>query len=152
MWLHRIVENRTKAEDEITNREQHEALKQTVCGGGTSPDPICRSLTVAWRAGPTVRIRFPPAQTLQSFGSSTVRVYEHVTRERAKKPYWLGDTGAYGGAFYQFALTVWDCLYARIPEVRACLSASDQALAQELQNHWPEQETDRVKKSCEIVR
>jgi hypothetical protein len=55
------VENRTKAEDEIKTGEQHESLKQTVWAAGTSPDPICRSLTVAWRAGPTVRIRFPPA-------------------------------------------------------------------------------------------
>ena len=29
MSLDRIVENRTKAEDEIKNAEQHEALKQT---------------------------------------------------------------------------------------------------------------------------
>jgi hypothetical protein len=29
-----------------------------------SPDPIYRSLTVAWRAGQTVRIRFPPAESL----------------------------------------------------------------------------------------
>ena len=44
-----------QSEDEIKNGEQHEALKQTVCTAGTSPDPICRSLTVAWRTRPTVR-------------------------------------------------------------------------------------------------
>jgi len=53
-----------KLKDEIKTGEQHEALKQTVCAAGASPDPICRSLTVAWRAGPTVRIRSPPAGSL----------------------------------------------------------------------------------------
>jgi hypothetical protein len=33
------VENRTKAEDEIKNGEQHEALKQTVCAAGTLTGP-----------------------------------------------------------------------------------------------------------------
>ena len=33
------MENRTKAEDEIKNGEQHEALKQTVCAAGTLTGP-----------------------------------------------------------------------------------------------------------------
>jgi hypothetical protein len=78
-------------------------------------------------------------------------VYEHVTGERAKRPYWLGDSRAYGGAFYRFARAVWTCLHAHLPEIRTCLSASEDALAQELQNHWPDQRQDRVKKACEVA-
>jgi hypothetical protein len=103
-------------------------------------------------AGTRNRERYRPKDAFRNeLTPGLAWVYEHVTGERAKKPYWLGDTGTYGGAFYQFTLAVWECLYARVPEVRACLSASDQALAQELQNHWPEQGPDRVKKACEIV-
>jgi hypothetical protein len=70
-----------------------------------------------------------------------VWVYEHITEEKAKKPYWLGDSRIYGGAFYRFACAVRSCLYDRLPEVRAALSSSDDALAQELQDHWPESGT-----------
>jgi hypothetical protein len=69
---------------------------------------------------------------------SLVWVYEHITRKKAGKPYWLPDSGAYGGAFYHFACAVRRCLYERVPEIRAALPLSDDALAQELQNHWPE--------------
>lgn len=64
-------------------------------------------------------------------------VYEHITRKRAKKPHWLGYRGAYGGDFYHFACAVRECLYQRIPEMRAALPSTNDALGQELQNHWP---------------
>jgi hypothetical protein len=104
-------------------------------------------------AGSRIRKRYRPKDAFRNeLTPGLVWVYEYITGERAKKPYWLGDARAYGGAFYQFALAVWECLQARIPEVRTCLSASEHALAQELQDHWPEQALDRVKKPCEIVR
>jgi hypothetical protein len=65
-------------------------------------------------------------------------VYEHIAREKAGKPYWLDDSGAYGGKFYLFACAVRNCLYDRVPEVRGGLPATDDALGQELKNHWPE--------------
>jgi hypothetical protein len=51
MSLHRIVENRTKAEDEIKNAEQHEALKQTFlrCWHLTEADlPFIDSRLAEW--------------------------------------------------------------------------------------------------------
>jgi len=64
--------------------------------------------------------------------------YEHITRERAGKPYPLRYGQGYGGAFYHFACAVRACLGARLPEVRRCLLTSDGALAEELKHHWPE--------------
>jgi hypothetical protein len=69
---------------------------------------------------------------------SLIWVYEHITRERAGKPYWLPDSGVYGGKFYRFACAVRHCLHDCVPEVRTGLPSSDGALAQELQDHWPE--------------
>jgi hypothetical protein len=65
-------------------------------------------------------------------------VYEHITQEEAKKPYWLDNSRDYGGAFYHFACAVRQCLYDHLPPVRAALPATDWALAKELQEHWPE--------------
>lgn len=70
-----------------------------------------------------------------------VRVYEHITGEKARKPHWLRNRRAYGGAFYRFACAVRGCLYDRLPAVRATLPATDDALAQELQDHWPDSGT-----------
>lgn len=64
--------------------------------------------------------------------------YEHIIGEKAGKPYWLDDSGAYGGEFYRFACAVRNCLYDYVPEVRGGLPATDDALGQELKNHWPE--------------
>ena len=69
---------------------------------------------------------------------SLIWVYEHITGDTAGKPHWLKDSRGYGGRFYLFASAVRRCLYDRAPGVRAALSASDDALAQELQDHWPE--------------
>ena len=69
---------------------------------------------------------------------SLIWIYEHATSDKAKVPRWLPDSGAYGGKFYRFACAVRQCLYGCVPEVRAALPASDGALAQELQHHWPE--------------
>jgi hypothetical protein len=104
-------------------------------------------------AGAMSRRRYRPKDAFRNdLTPGLIWVFEHVTGKRAKKPYWLGDSRAYGGAFYRFARAVRACLYARLPEVRTCLSASDDALAQELKDHWPEPTQDRVKKPCEIVR
>ena len=69
---------------------------------------------------------------------SLIWIYEHATSDKAKVPRWSADSRAYGGKFYRFACAVRQCLYDRVPEVRAALPASDGALAQELQDHWPE--------------
>jgi hypothetical protein len=62
-------------------------------------------------------------------------VYEHLTREKALKPYWLGDSRVYGGKFYHFACAVRHCLLDCVPEVREALPLSDVALAEELRGH-----------------
>jgi hypothetical protein len=68
-------------------------------------------------------------------------VYEHITRETAKIPRWYERHRAYGGAFYRFACAVRECLYHRLPEARAALPTTNGALAQELQDHWPKDNT-----------
>ena len=71
--------------------------------------------------------------------------YERVTGEDAGKPHWLRDKRAYGGQFYHFARAVRHCLLDCLPEVRAALPTSDDALAQQLQDYWPESfDCDRV--------
>jgi hypothetical protein len=71
-----------------------------------------------------------------------IRIFEHLGNTEAKKPNWRGDSGMYGStsAFYDFAVTVWRCLYLYLPEVRGALPASEAALAMELKNHWPKQQ------------
>jgi hypothetical protein len=64
-------------------------------------------------------------------------VYEHITKDRAKPPSWSESRRAYGGAFYDFACAVRECLY-RLPAARAGLPSTNGALAQELQGHWAE--------------
>src|SRR5262249_11032127 len=66
-----------------------------------------------------------------------VRIYEHLAETKAKRPNWRGDSGLYGGAFYDFAVAVWRCLYDCLPEVRDALPTTTAALAEELKNHWP---------------
>ena len=71
--------------------------------------------------------------------------YEHLTGHEALKPHWLLDSRAYGGQFYRFACAVRHCLLDRLPQARAALPKSDNALAQQLQDHWPESfDFDRV--------
>jgi hypothetical protein len=65
-------------------------------------------------------------------------VYEHITRNRAKTPNWSEPRHAYTGAFYDFACAVRECLYNHLPEARAALPSTNGALAQELEDHWPE--------------
>ena len=70
-----------------------------------------------------------------------IRVYEHITTKTAKIPRWYERHRAYGGAFYRFACAVRECLYHRLPDARAALPSTDGALAQELQDHWPKDNT-----------
>ena len=70
-----------------------------------------------------------------------VHIYEHVAEKKAGKPYWLPDSRAYGGEFHRFAVAVWRCLCNQLPEVRNALPKTEEALAQELQAHWPKEDT-----------
>jgi hypothetical protein len=65
-----------------------------------------------------------------------VHVYEHLTKTKAGKPYWLPDSRAYGGAFYLFAVAIWRCIRDCLPEARNALPKSKMALAEELKDHW----------------
>src|SRR5262249_33559615 len=83
------------------------------------------------RYRPNDRFRYELAPSL-------IWIYEHITGEKARKPHSLRGSQAYGGEFYRFASAVRRCLYDRVPEVRAALPATDDALAQELKAHWPD--------------
>jgi hypothetical protein len=69
-----------------------------------------------------------------------VRIYEHIARREAGKPYWLPDSRTYGGEFYRFAVAVCGCLRDCLPDVPNALPTTDGALAQELQDHWPKED------------
>jgi hypothetical protein len=90
-------------------------------------------------ARPPQRRRHRPNDAFRyDLAPGLIWVYEHITRKKAQPPYWLRHSRAYGGKFYLFACAVRNCLYDRVPEVRAGLPATEGALAQELQDHWPE--------------
>jgi hypothetical protein len=92
------------------------------------------------RIGPGERYR-PNDAFRNELTPGLIWAYEHITRERAGKPYPLRYGQGYGGAFYHFACAVRACLGARLPEVRRCLLTSDGALAEEFKHHWPEDNT-----------
>lgn len=83
-----------------------------------------------------------PKTTFRDFAPDLVWVYERLTGEEAKKPYWLNDSGIYGGDFYRFAVAVWECVRECVPQFKAELPQSEGALAQELQDHWPREDTE----------
>jgi hypothetical protein len=73
-----------------------------------------------------------------------VRKYERLTKEPAERPYFLPDSRIYDGkgSFYPFVRAVWCCLRTNLPaEARDSIPSTEGALAQELQNHWPEDRT-----------
>lgn len=70
-----------------------------------------------------------------------VRIYEHIAQKKAGKPYWLPDSRTYGGHFYRFAVAIWRCLHDCLPEVRGYLPETEGALAEELRNRWPKEDT-----------
>jgi hypothetical protein len=82
-----------------------------------------------------------PKTTFRDFTPDLVSVYERLTGKKAKPPHWLGDSGIYGGDFYRFAVAVWGCVRECIPQLKAALPQSEGALAQELQDHWPNGDT-----------
>ena len=82
-----------------------------------------------------------PKTTFRDFAPDLVWVYERLTGEEAKKPYWLDDSGICGGDFYRFAVAVWECVRECVPQFKAGLPQSEGALAQELQDHWPREDT-----------
>jgi hypothetical protein len=82
-----------------------------------------------------------PKTTFRDFTPDLVRLYNGMTGKEAKKPYWLDNSGIYGGDFYLFAVEVWKCLRERVPQVKHALPSSEGALAQELQDHWPTEGT-----------
>jgi hypothetical protein len=77
------------------------------------------------------------------FRELTVRLvllFEGLTKTTAYPPYWLPDKRAYGGRgkFADFAIAVWRCLKANVPEgAKGIIPATDDALMQELRRHWP---------------
>jgi hypothetical protein len=92
----------------------------------------------------TPALRGPkPKSTFRDFAPELVWVYERLTGKKAKKPYWLDDSGVYGGDFYRFAVAVWACVRECIPQLKPALPKSEGALAQELQDHWPGERTLR---------
>ena len=82
-----------------------------------------------------------PKTIFRDFTPDLVWVYEKLTGEEAKKPYWLDDSARYGGAFYLFAVAVWECLRERLPQLKDALPDSEVAVAQELRRHWPSEGT-----------
>jgi hypothetical protein len=82
-----------------------------------------------------------PKTTFRNFTPDLVWLYESMTGEEAKKPYWLGDSRSYGSDFYRFAVAVWKCVRNRIPQLKDELPKSEVALAQELQDYWPNGDT-----------
>jgi hypothetical protein len=82
-----------------------------------------------------------PKTTFRNFTPDLVWLYERMTGEEAGKPYWLDDSGIYGGDFYRFAVAVWKCMRECVPQFKAGLPPSKGALAQEIKNHWPNEDT-----------
>ncbi len=80
-----------------------------------------------------------------------IRKYERLTHEPAGCPYWLPDSGIYGGKgrFWKFACAVWRCLYHHGPELRPVLPDTEEALGQELRKHWPSSETGNNSLDCD---
>jgi hypothetical protein len=146
---------RTKRERELMRRSKAAAALLASIKPGSLPgklrdvfdEPFRRRFMavlekLADPAGIRARGRHRPKDAFRNdLAPGLVWVYEHITGEKARKPHWLPDSRAYGGAFYRFACAVRRCLYDRLPEVRAALSKTDDALAQELQDHWPDSGT-----------
>lgn len=82
-----------------------------------------------------------PKSAFRDFAPDLIWIYEGMTGSEAKKPHWLPDSGTYGGEFYRFAGAVWKCVRTYLPEHKDILPTSEGALAQELQEHWPKQDT-----------
>jgi hypothetical protein len=78
----------------------------------------------------------PPKNTFQEFAARLMQLYQHLTKTPAKRPYWLGDSRAYGGEFFKFTRAVWKCIRDRVPEARSALPSSEDALAEHLRDHW----------------
>jgi len=75
-----------------------------------------------------------------------IREYEWLMKEPACCPYWLPDSGVYGGkgSFYPFARAVWCCLRENLPaDARDAIPSTEPALAQELLKHWPKDRSKR---------
>jgi hypothetical protein len=75
-----------------------------------------------------------------------VRIYELIRKEPAGRPYFLPDSGIYGGKgdFHLFALAIWRCLQNNLPpDSRAGIPDTEGGLAEELKKHWPK---DRPKR------
>jgi hypothetical protein len=83
-----------------------------------------------------------PKTTFRDFTPDLIWLYERVTGKEAKKPYWLDDSGVYGGDFYRFAVAVWECVRKCVPQFKAAPPKSEGAMAQELQDHWPREDTE----------
>jgi hypothetical protein len=98
---------------------------------------ILEKLADPARIGPRERYR-PNAAFRKELTPALIWAYEHITGQPARKPYPLRYGQGYGGDFYRFACAARACLRARFPELHACLLASEDALAQELKHHWPE--------------
>jgi hypothetical protein len=79
--------------------------------------------------------------TFREHTPELIRIYEHITGKEAGRPYWLPDSRAYGGEFYRFSVAVWGCLRDHLPEARNALPTSEGALAEELRNNWPREDT-----------
>jgi hypothetical protein len=77
------------------------------------------------------------------FGS---RLRARSAKKNAGKPYWLPDSRVYGGDFYRFAVAIWQCLRDWLPEVRNALPKTEQALAEELRDHWPKERVEAGKR------
>jgi hypothetical protein len=82
-----------------------------------------------------------PKTTFRNFTPDLIWLYERMTGEEAGKPYWLDDSGIYGGDFYRFAVAIWKCMRECVPQFKAGLPQSEGALAQEIKNHWPNEDT-----------
>jgi hypothetical protein len=91
-------------------------------------------------AGPARRGPKPKGQ-FRDFARELVRIYDLLPHKEAGKPYWLPDSRAYGGDFYHFAVAIWECLRQGAPQFKEALPDSEGALADELRNHWPKQDT-----------
>jgi hypothetical protein len=107
-------------------------FEATVQGLADAADRRIKELSELGRTG-----RPAKNATFRELTPELVHAYEHLVNGKAKKPSWRGDSGMYGGAFYDFAVAVWRCLHLHLPEVRGALPASEAALAEELKNHWP---------------
>ena len=97
-------------------------------------------------SGKSRRGRPPKNEPFRELTPTLVRVYKGVRKEPAGCPYYLPDSGIYGGKgyFHRFALAVWRCLQDNLPsEARAGIPATEGGLAEELKKHWPEDRLQR---------